>query len=394
MLAPEFLPNWGGVGTYIVELIKHLPEDFEIIVITPNRGEIDANYLHDHLKVIRTSKAGKASDTFIYNLKFQYSCLRKVPELVKKEGIDVIHSHTAHMPDLLLGFKKLNIPVVTTVHSTIKLQRRGTKMATSFWNAEFSEKMTYLLYPFLRSAEEFYFSRERKYITVSNWMKDYLKQEYNLDCEVIYNSVDTDFFYKRKDFKFVDPGMYKNRKVILYCGRLIGLKGVGVLIRAMKEVIKRHEDALFLFAGRGNRSYFENLLIDLEIPRKNYEFLGHVDYNRLVEYYSVSDVFVLPSFHENLPTSLLEAMACDVSSIATDVGGVPEVIKDGENGLILHSHDTKLLSDKINYVLDNQEEVREMGKEARKRVVEKFSWKENIGKIVNLYEKACGGDGS
>ena len=383
MLAPEFLPNWGGVGTYIVELIKHLPEDFEIIVITPNRGEVDANYLHKHLKVIRTSKAG---DTFIYNLKFQYSCLRKVPELVKKEGIDVIHSHTAHMPDLLLSFKKLDIPIVTTVHSTIKLQRKGTKMSTSFWNAEFSEKMTYLLYPFLRSAEEFYFSRERKYITVSKWMENYLKQEYNLDgVEVIYNSADTDFFYKRKDFEFIDPEGYKDRKVIFYCGRLIGLKGVGILIKSMKEVIKMHEDALFLFAGRGNQRYFENLLRELEIPRKNYEFLGHVDYNRLVEYYSISDVFVLPSFHENLPTSLLEAMACEVPCIATNVGGVPEVINNGENGIILSAGDTKGLADTINTVLSDYDKCVEMGKMGRDMVLDKFCWKENVKRIVKLY---------
>ena len=385
MLAPEFLPNWGGVGTYIVELIKHLPEDFEIIVITPDRGEVDANYLHDHLKVIKTSKAG---DTFIYNLKFQYSCLRKVPELVKKEGIDVIHSHTAHMPDLLLSFKKLDIPIVTTVHSTIKLQRRGTKMSTSFWGAEFSEKMTYLLYPFLRSAEEFYFSRERNYITVSKWMKNYLKQEYNLDgVEVIYNSADTDFFYKRKDFEFIAPEKYKDRKVIFYCGRLIGLKGVGILIKSMKEVIKMHEDALFLFAGRGNQRYFENLLRELEIPRKNYEFLGHVDYNRLVEYYSISNVFVLPSFHENLPTSLLEAMACEVPCIATDVGGVPEVINNGENGIILSAGDTDGLADAINTVLSDYDKCVEMGKMGRDMVLDKFCWKENVKRIVKVYEK-------
>jgi len=385
MLAPEFLPNWGGVGTYIVELIKHLPEDFEVVVITPDRGEVDANYLHDHLKVIRASKAG---DTFIYNLKFQYSCLRKVPELLKKEGIDVIHSHTAHMPDLLLSFKRLNIPVVTTVHSTIKLQRRGTKMATSFWNAEFSEKMTYLLYPFLRLAEEFYFSRERKYITVSKWMKNYLEQEYNLDgVGVIYNSVDTDFFHKRKDFEFIDPERYKNREVIFYCGRLIGLKGVGILIKSMKEVIKIHEDALFLFAGRGNQSYFESLLRELGIPRKNYEFLGHVDYNRLVEYYSVSDVFVLPSFHENLPTSLLEAMACEVPCIATDVGGVPEVINNGENGIILSAGDTKGLADAINNALGNPEEFRRIGIKSRENVVKNFSWGGNIKEIARLYKE-------
>jgi len=388
MLAPEFIPNWGGVGTYIVELIKHLPDDFEVIVVTPDRGEVKTDYLHNNLKVIKTIKAG---DTFIYNLKFQYYCLKEIPQLLKKEGVNIIHSHTAHMPDLLLSFKKLDIPTVTTVHSTIKLQRSGTKMATSFRNAEFSEKMTYLLYPFLRLAENFYFSRERKYITVSNWMKKYLENGYSLDgVEVIHNSVDTDLFYKRKDFEFIDISKYEDRDVIFYCGRLIGLKGVGILIRSIKEVLKNHKDALFLFAGRGNQGYFESLIMELKIPRRNYEFLGHVDYNRLVEYYSISDVFVLPSFHENLPTSLLEAMACEVPSIATDVGGISEVIQNSKNGLLYYYYTNKL-PDKITYVLENKEEVREMGKEARKRVVEKFSWKENIKKLVNLYERI--GDG-
>ena len=384
MLAPEFLPNWGGVGTYIVELIKHLPEDYEILVITPDRGEVAAHTLHNHLRVIRTSKAG---DTFIYNLKFQYSCLKKVPELLKTEKIDIIHSHTAHMPDLLLNLKKLNIPVVTTIHSTIQLQRKGTKQASSFWNAEFSEKMTYLLYPGLRLIEKFYFSQERNYITVSEWMKRHLEQEYHLDrVAVIYNSVDTNFFYKRKDFVFVDPEKYKNREVILYCGRLIGLKGIGILIKALKEVLSRHRNALVVFAGSGNQRYFEQALQDLKIPRQNYEFLGHVDYTRLVEYYSIAKVFVLPSFHENLPTSLLEAMACEVPCIATGVGGVPEVLKDGDNGTIVKPGDIKGLTDAINTVLTDHDRFVDVGRAGRMTVVDNFSWERNVEKIVKLYE--------
>ena len=387
MLAPEFIPNWGGVGTYIVELVKHLPEDFELIVVTPDRGDVETKYLHNNMKVIKTIKAG---DTFIYNLKFQYYCLKEIPQLLKREGVDVIHSHTAHMPDLLLSLKKLDIPTVTTVHSTIKLQRSGTKMATSFRNAEFSEKMTYLLYPFLRLAEDFYFSKERYYITVSDWMKNYLKQEYKLDgVEVIHNSVDTDFFYRRKEFEFIDTNKYKDRKVIFYCGRLIGLKGVGMLIKSIKKVIKIHEDALFLFAGRGNQSYFESLLMELKIPRRNYEFLGHVDYNSLVEYYSISDVFVLPSFHENFPTSLLEAMACEVPSIATNVGGISEILKDRDNGILLSKDNINMygLSFAINMVLNDYKKFAEMGKKGKDVIVENFSWKKNIEKIVKLYKR-------
>jgi len=388
MLAPEFLPNWGGVGTYIVELVKHLPDDFEVIVLTPDRGEVDTKPLRKNLRIIKTYKA---YDTFFYNAKFQYACLKRVPELVKKESIDVIHSHTAHMPDLLLTFRKLNAPTVTTIHSTIKLQRKGTRASTaSFLNTEFSEKMSYMLYPLLRLSEEFYFSGKKNYITVSNWMKNYLEQEYNLKgVRVIYNAVDTDFFRKRTDFKHIDLNEY-NKPIVFYCGRLIGLKGIGVLIESMPDVLSEHKDVLFLFAGRGNQAYYEKLLRNLKIPLKNYKFLGHVDYDRLVEYYSISNVFVLPSFHENLPTSVLEAMACELPCIATNVGGVPEIVQNNVNGLLIPPGDVKQLSNKINHLLNNQEECRTMGKKARETVVKRFSWKNNIKRIVDLYESLSG----
>jgi len=387
MLAPEFIPNWGGVGTYIVEIVKHLPNDFEIFIITPDRGENSISNLHNRLLIIKTSKA---NDTFVYNLKFQYSCLRKVLELIRDKRIDVIHSHTAHMPDLFLTFKKLNVATVTTIHSTIKLQRKGSKMGTSFWNAEFSEKMTQLFYPFLRFTEDLYFLKERNYIAVSNWMKNYFLQEYGLNSELIYNSVDANLFCKRKKFKYINPEIYEGKKIAIYCGRLIGLKGVGIIIKSMKELIQSHKDMIFLFAGKGNLPYFENLVRNFRIPKENYRFLGHINYDQLVEYYSISDIFILPSFHENMPTSLLEAMACKLPSIATNVGGIPEIIQNGINGFIINPNDTKELIDKIEYIFDNQDEINKIGTKARKQIEEKFTWEKNIKKIVQLYEHVSG----
>ena len=177
MLAPEFLPVWGGVGTYIVELVRHLPKNIEIHVVTPMRkgfgkekistSDFDfSKYFGDHVHVHFVCKA---SDTFFYNLRFQYACLNYVPKLLEEEQIDLIHSHTAHMPDLLLMFRKLGKPIITTVHTTIRSQRLATKLSQKkIYDLERSEKATYIMYPVLRLAEEVYFRRKRFYISPSN----------------------------------------------------------------------------------------------------------------------------------------------------------------------------------------------------------------------------------
>jgi len=135
MLAPEFLPVWGGVGRYIVELVRHLSWDVEFHVVTPLRERFGKEMIssadYDISKYfggnVYVHYVSKADDSFVYNAKFQYACLRRVPDLVRKEGIDLIHSHTAQMPDLLLRFKELGKPIVTTIHTTIQGQRQGTK---------------------------------------------------------------------------------------------------------------------------------------------------------------------------------------------------------------------------------------------------------------------------
>ena len=95
MLAPEFLPIWGGVGTYIVELVRHLPRTVEIHVVTPYRERFGMSqvktsdydfdeYFGDNVHVHFISSA---SDTFFYNAAFQYACFKRVPRVVKEAGL-------------------------------------------------------------------------------------------------------------------------------------------------------------------------------------------------------------------------------------------------------------------------------------------------------------------
>jgi glycosyltransferase involved in cell wall biosynthesis len=395
MLAPEFLPAWGGVGTYIVELVRHLPKSVEVHVVAPMRegfgkdkistSDYDfSKYFEDNVHVHFVCKA---NDTFFYNAKFQYACLRYVPKLVKKEKIDIIHSHTAHMPDLLLQFKKLGVPTVTTIHTTIQGQRQGTKSSgMRFWDLEFSEKMTYLAYPFLRLAERIYFSKGRYYITVSKWMKEQVVKQYPRInpslIYVIYNSVDVEKFSPNTD---KSPS---ERDVVLFTGRLIAAKGVRYLIEAMPKVLREHPDTLFIFIGPGNSSPYQRRLRELGIPEKNFKFLGYLkEADDLVKYYKTACVFVAPTLYENLPIRVLEAMACGVPVVASNVCAIPEVIDNGVNGILIRPGSINELADAICLLLRDPNLRRKIGDNARKTVLEKFDWKVNAVKTVEVYQQ-------
>jgi glycosyltransferase involved in cell wall biosynthesis len=291
------------------------------------------------------------------------------------------------MPDLLLQFKRLKVPTVTTIHTTIQGQRHGTKSSEmSFWSLEFSEKLTYLTYPFLRLAETVYFSKERYYITVSKWMREQIVKQYpkidSSSISVIYNSVDIEKF---------SPGRSRSppeRDVILFTGRLIATKGIRYLVEAMPKVLREYPDALFIFIGPGNSLPYQRRLRELGIPEKNFMFLGYLkESSDLVEYYRSSSVFVAPTLYENLPIRVLEAMACGVPVVASNVCAIPEAIDNGINGILIQPGSIDELIDAICRLLGDPSLRQKMGDNARRTVLEKFNWKINAIKTVEVYQQ-------
>ncbi|MEM3640417.1 MAG: glycosyltransferase family 4 protein [Candidatus Bathyarchaeia archaeon] len=393
MLAPEFLPVWGGVGTYIIELVRHLPKNIEIHVVTPLRegfgkqkvSTVDYDFNKYFGSNVHAHFVCKADDTFLYNAGFQYACLKYIPKLIKEYKIDLIHSHTAHMPDLLLQFKRLKVPTVTTIHTTIRGQREGAKCSgVGFWGLDFSEKMTFLAYPFLQIAESIYFSGSRHYITVSKWMRRQIVRQYpkinSRVISVIYNSVDTRRFSPSK--------RYARRDIILFTGRLIAAKGIRYLIEAIPKVIHEHPDALFIFIGAGNPLPYLKRLKELRVPERNFAFLGYIrDSNDLVKYYRASSVYVAPSLYENLPIRVLEAMACGVPVAASNVCAIPEAIDNWKNGVLIRPMAIKELSDAICCLLSDFNLRQRLGRNARRKVLEKFDWKVNAFRTAKIYEQ-------
>jgi glycosyltransferase involved in cell wall biosynthesis len=400
MLAPEFVPVCGGVGTYVVELVKHLPKTDEIHIIAPTR-QLDKKYITEtnfdfsqyfsdnvHLHFIC-----KAKDTFFYNGAFQYFCSRKVPKLVKDEKIDVIHSHTAHMPDLLLMLRNLHTPTVTTVHTTIQSQRTGTKNShRKFTELERSEKATYMLYPFLRLAEKAYFSKNRFYISPSEWMKRTLEQGFHLkqNIAVIPNSVDVNAYQK---LNLPPQGDWQentvDKNMVLYVGRLLAMKGVNALLEAVPKILEKTNDPklLFVFAGPGDETHYVSRAKALNVEA-HCLFTGLLPKQDVFSLMRSAKLVVAPSLTENMPFTVLESMACGAPVIAGNVGGVSEVVEDGLNGKLLASCTPNDITQAVVELLADESLRKKMGVDAQKTIANKFSWTVNAKKYSQAYADA------
>ncbi len=391
MLAPELLPIWGGVGSYIVELVRHLPRSVEVEVVTPYRtrlGNIAAATSDYDLEEIFPGNVhinfiSSAVDTFYYNSAFQNACFRHVPKLVKREKIDLIHSHTAQMPDLLLQLRHLKVAKVATVHTTIAGQKRAAQSSgTPFGDLDFSEKATIMGYPFLRIAERFFFSGDRQYIAISEWMRKriwlYFPRLNQTRVRVIPNSVDTKVF--TPDPKEGEP------ENILFTGRFVSAKGLTFLADAIPAVVNKHPNATFTFIGPGNFQPYLNQILAHNVPTQNVRVVGYVkDQEAVLEYYRRCDISVVPTLYENLPTRVLEAMACGKPVIATNVSAIPEVITSGENGILVPPRSTEALANAINGLLDDRNLMKRIGTRARKSVESQFDWDVNARKVASFY---------
>jgi glycosyltransferase involved in cell wall biosynthesis len=114
--------------------------------------------------------------------------------------------------------------------------------------------------------------------------------------------------------------------------------------------------------------------------------LGRVPYAELPQFYQNGDISCLPSTWETVPTSILEAMACGLPIIATDVGGITEIVNDGETGLIVPSRDCDALTNALTTRSEDTDKRIEMGKKARKNA-EKFEWEKVTDAFLRVYEK-------
>jgi glycosyltransferase involved in cell wall biosynthesis len=398
LVAPEFLPNWGGAGTYIIEIAKYLSKRHNVHVITLKR-QIDNGSAYNNDKIleffekkIHLHTISNANDTFLYNAAFQFSCFKRLPKICKENNIDIVHADVPHMSDVLLRLLKPNKNTVTTVHSVIEGHKQGiVASGLDFWDLEASERYTLGLFPMLQLVQRLYLKRSPEIIAVSNWMWRLLEQNYGITgVNVVHNGIDHEYFSPKNQKNSIQR-LNTNKPIVLYSGRFIALKGINILVKAMRRVINETKDVHFAFAGPEANMKWVRMFEKEEIPSECYSFLGYIPHNEMPEIYSASKIFVLPSFIESFPFSVLEAMSSGVAVIASNVGGVPEMIEDGVDGLLVPPGNPEILAKKILFLLNNESESKRIAKKARERILEEFTSEIMCNKTEKIYERILNG---
>nr|WP_106779643.1 glycosyltransferase family 4 protein [Lysinibacillus timonensis] len=308
---------------------------------------------------------------YVYELSAAYFGLDKY---------DLIHTQDVISTYCISRIKPKDTPLVATIHGSvaheIRLQLETVhKTETNEIARAYYDDLEY------RGA-----TTPDVTIVCNQWLKNILTSEFNVpekQIKILHYGFDTEEFIRksRQQVTMVRP---ENKKVILYAGRLVELKGVNYLISALSDLRAIRDDWVCWIAGTGEKEEELKLQVrnlDLE---KHVIFLGKRD--DVPSLLKQTDIFVLPTLIENQPISVIEAQIAGKAVIASDVGGVPEVIQHGVTGLLTPPRNTSMLTNNINLLLANDKLRKTLGANAKKWGMTHWSIDSGMMKIMDIYK--------
>jgi len=352
----------GGVETHVEELsIKLAQKGHEVYVYTrPNYTDKNLKEYKGvsliSLPSIPTKHLDAISHTF-------FACLD-----VSKRDIDIAHFHSIGPSFLiwLLKILKPNTPVVATFH-TLCYQHKKWKLF-----ARFS----------LRLGEYVCCNMADSVITISKGLKEYVFKKYKRKADYMPNGVLKSEFYEAKKIK-QKWGLEKDSYIIIV-SRLIRHKGIHYAIKAFKKI---NTDKKLVIVGDGffTDDYTEELRA-LAAKDKRIIFTGRQNGNILKELFSNAYAFIQPSESEGLSISLLEAMSYGLGTLVSDI---PENLEAIENtGFSFKNKDINDLAEKIKYIINHPDKVKNKGALAKERVEKNYNWDVIVDGVLEVYQKA------
>ena len=357
----------GGGPVHVLTLAKYLnKEKYNIFVTARKNGDFEKDAI----------KSGAIPIDISFSRKFSLSVLIQYIKLLKKYRIQIIHSHGAPVSSYSrLARKFLEFPlIITTYH--ISLER--------ITDINRFQKNIYKIIDRIGSIFD------DKIIAVSNAVKESLISECWLPSrkiEVVYNGIDISRFSGDTDGSKIkeELNLTPEDKIIGIIARLSHEKSHITLLKALKKVIKHVPNAKLLIVGDGPLKV--SLMRSVkEMKLKDFCFFLGLRKN-IPEIISCLDVAVLSSMTEGLPISLIEVMTSGKCVVGTDVGGIPEVIDHGENGLLIPPNDPDKLAEALIYLLNNPDIAKKMGKKGIKIAKEEFSHQIMIKKVERIYDE-------
>ncbi|MGP0021434.1 MAG: N-acetyl-alpha-D-glucosaminyl L-malate synthase BshA [Candidatus Sulfotelmatobacter sp.] len=296
----------------------------------------------------------------------------RMAEVAQLYDLDLLHVHYAipHSVSALLarqmlaaGPRRQKLPFVTTLHGTditlVGLDR--SYLPITRYSIEQSDGVT----------------------AISNYLRDRTQRVFDVknSIEVIYNSVNVDVYHRKPETFAQLRAEYapKGERVLVHLSNFRPVKRLTDVIEIFDRVHKKMPSRLLLIGDGPDRSVAEWLAVQKGI-HDDVLFLGKQD--QIQEKLSIADVMLIPSELESFGLAALEAMACEVVPISTRAGGVPEVIEHGKSGYLADVGDVETMARYAIELLSNDQQLREMGMQARAVATERFG----SAKIVKQYE--------
>ena len=214
-----------------------------------------------------------------------------------------------------------------------------------------------------------------KIIVLSEEWKDYFsKLTNNSKIEILYNAIKIPDDFKKN---------LETQKA-LFLGRLGKRKGIYDLIEVSKDIIKKYPKFHLYIGGDGEVETVKTIITKQKL-NKNIHYIGWIKDKEKERYLKECSIYILPSYNEGMPMSLIEGMSYKNISISTKVGGIYKVIENEENGLLIEPGNNEELYNAIDKVLSNRQLRIKLSKNARKTVDETFNIEKNIKKLLDLY---------
>jgi len=200
--------------------------------------------------------------------------------------------------------------------------------------------------------------------------------------------IDLDKFYLDQSKQVSDTiniGIVKKLEDIYGIEYLI--KAFAILLNEKNIIDKLNKKIKLIIVGKGKkRSYLEELAKELGIAELT-NFVGVIQYNEVPNYLNTFDIFCAPSIRESFGVAVIEASACELPVIVSDVGGLPEVVDNGETGYVVPSKDPEAIADKLYELIFDQDKRKVMGQKGRKKVEQLYDWKKNVDKMEEIYQE-------
>lgn len=391
LFSNEFPPNiYGGAGVHIDFLSKELAKLGQVEVrCFGNQAEEKGT-----MTVIGiNSSLNKMIDEQNPHIKMFHNLSKNVEMSQHTLEADVIHCHTwyTHLAGIF-SRELLQVPLILTTHSLEthrpwKVEQLGNGYFLSRW------------------IENHAYNTADGVIAVSEQMKTDVVEAYGINPEkvtVIHNGIDPNFYQPTFDNNLLlEYGINPEIPFVLFVGRITRQKGISQLISAAKYFNKNCQ--IVLCAGAPDTDEIaketEELIEELKSEREGVILISEMlPREKIKVLYSHARVFACPSLYEPFGIINLEALSCETPVVGSAVGGIPEIITEGETGYLITLESIsrtnfnpknpdvfqKNFASKVNLLLENETLAKTMGKAGRKRVLEKFSW-ESIAKTTYTY---------